>query len=369
MMNTLAKRLSAVVAVLLVTWVLLPAPGSAQIPIPGFTSPTPEPTPTETEDPDPEPEPEPTRTKEPSREGEGTSGGSRSVDGTRKSTSTSRPLSKSERKGIAEWRSRQHSTARTTTRLLKLIQRATPDGAPTRGDLREGFGRFPVAGYVWYQDDYGAPRCHADGCAFHAGTDLFAITGTPVTAVVDGTVTRVGHWSISGNAIWLMGDDGVQYYYGHLASYRSDLAEGSRVRAGEQIGRVGNTGSALDTYPHVHFEVNPLGLGTVSPKPILDMWLDEAESAARERVQELKRADQLAPMGAARWDILFDILTQPAPPPSVLWAAGFGGAATIAPLDLALADLMSASPPFGGISPRPFGTFDSLETLLQPRAD
>jgi hypothetical protein len=205
-----------------------------------------------------------------------------------------------------------------------------------REGLREGFGSFPVVGYVWYQDDWGAPR-FSTSYSFHAGNDLFAVKGTPVIAVVDGSVYNLGSFSKGGNAVWLMGDDGVEYYYGHLQAYRRDLKVGTRLERGELLGWVGDTGNAKGTYPHVHFEVDPGRRGVVNPKPLLDAWLDAAEEAAVGRLDGIRLQDRLAPLGAARWDSLFDVLGEAATPAAALWTSGLDGSTTLAQLDLALA--------------------------------
>jgi murein DD-endopeptidase MepM/ murein hydrolase activator NlpD len=122
----------------------------------------------------------------------------------------------------------------------------------------------PVAGFLCpvrgsFTDDYGDPR---SGGRSHAGTDIFAGTGTPVVAVKSGSVSfqREG---AGGNAAYLSGSDGNTYYYAHLSSF----AGGPRsVTQGEVIGYVGQTGSA--TAPHLHFEIRTGG-GAVNPYPTL----------------------------------------------------------------------------------------------------
>jgi murein DD-endopeptidase MepM/ murein hydrolase activator NlpD len=128
---------------------------------------------------------------------------------------------------------------------------------------------LPMQGPCWYSDDFGDPR---GGGRRHAGTDVFAETGSYVYAVVDGTLTR-RTWDQpgrrSGNAWWLTADDGsgTYYFYGHLADFAPGLEVGSRVDAGEIIGFMGNTGNS--SFPHLHFEVHPGGGGAVNPYPLL----------------------------------------------------------------------------------------------------
>jgi murein DD-endopeptidase MepM/ murein hydrolase activator NlpD len=211
-------------------------------------------------------------------------------------------------------------TARNTRHLLELLQRLKPAGQPlAQSDLQRGFGRFPVLGYVWYQNDYGAPR-YVPFFSLHEGIDLFAVAGTPIVAVTDGVVAKVATGSIGGNAIWLAGDDGITYYYGHMQGYAPGMKAGKRVRVGEVIGYVGSSGATHGTYPHLHFEMSPGGTGrTVSPKPVLDAWLVSAEVNAVDAYARIIEHNQLNRVGAARWQTVFDLLREPAAPVVPLW--------------------------------------------------
>ena len=74
----------------------------------------------------------------------------------------------------------------------------------------------------------------AAGGTFHEGNDLLAPRNTPAVAVVSGVIRqKVG--PVQGNAIWLDGDDGNQYFYAHFDSYvgvprRVDRGRGHRPR-------------------------------------------------------------------------------------------------------------------------------------------
>lgn len=351
------------------------SPGTAQIKVPPVgpnptaeptpSKPTPTPTPTKSlPDPDPDPDPEPkptsTRTTKPPPDKGGTSGGGSSTSGGSSSTGrapspsgggTSAPrrvvgprTNSGTSQGVSDWATREKSPARTTTRLLELIDAAQPDGR--EASLRErayGFGRFPVVGYVWYQDDYGAPRWFPTYHP-HIGTDLFAKSGTPVIAVTNGAILKWATGGGGGTAIWLMGDDGVRYYYGHMRSFAPGMnVIGRRVRMGDVIGTVGATGdSAAGTYPHVHFEINPGGLGTVNPKPILDSWLRHAEERAAIAAGLLSAPDSFSPARPGRWVSNFDLARADRPAGSTpLWTSALGGSPTATFAELALTELMA----------------------------
>jgi murein DD-endopeptidase MepM/ murein hydrolase activator NlpD len=84
---------------------------------------------------------------------------------------------------------------------------------------------------------------------------------------------------LGGNRLWLTDDRGTAYYYAHLSAYAPGITDGVRVRAGQVIGFVGNTGDAISTPPHLHFEVHPGNGDSVDPYPYLMAWLRNAPVA------------------------------------------------------------------------------------------
>jgi murein DD-endopeptidase MepM/ murein hydrolase activator NlpD len=129
---------------------------------------------------------------------------------------------------------------------------------------------FPVAGEVEFIDSWGYPRMMGTASAhWHQGTDIFATYGTPLIASENGVLDRIGVGSLGGNKLWVKGESGTEYYYAHLAAFAPGIANGQRVRAGELIGYVGDTGNARGTSPHLHFEIHPGGVGPVNPYPLL----------------------------------------------------------------------------------------------------
>jgi murein DD-endopeptidase MepM/ murein hydrolase activator NlpD len=125
--------------------------------------------------------------------------------------------------------------------------------------------KCPVAGPHHFADDFAVAR--ASG-SVHEGNDVFAAAGTPVVAPVSGVVERrVG--KIGGLAFYLNGDDGVRYYGAHLSAFKGSIG---RVGQGAVVGLVGNTGDAVRTAPHLHFEMHPGGGLAVNPYPSLKKW-------------------------------------------------------------------------------------------------
>lgn len=143
---------------------------------------------------------------------------------------------------------------------------------------------FPVAGSSEYIDTYGAFRSDVPG-NWHHGDDIFASLGTPVVAVASGTLNRVGWERLGGWRVWVRDGAGDEFYYAHLSGYSPLALHSKRVRAGDVIGFVGNSGDAFTTSPHVHFEIHPRSLlrlgynGAVDPTTYLNHWRHVVPSA------------------------------------------------------------------------------------------
>jgi hypothetical protein len=136
---------------------------------------------------------------------------------------------------------------------------------------------FPVDANVWVGDTYGADRSDVPG-GWHHGDDIFVPIGTPVVAVADGTLNRVGWNKTGGWRLWVRDDVGDEFYYAHLSGYTPLALAGGSVRAGDVLGFVGDSGDAITTPPHLHFEVHPRSLlflqydGAVDPTSYLHSW-------------------------------------------------------------------------------------------------
>jgi murein DD-endopeptidase MepM/ murein hydrolase activator NlpD len=136
---------------------------------------------------------------------------------------------------------------------------------------------FPIAGRHNFVDTFGAPRSDVP---VHIGNDVFAAFGTPIVAVADGRLYRVGTLKISGNRLWLRDHKGYRYFYAHLSDFSAAAYNGADVHAGEVIGFVGNTGDAEPTPPHLHFEVHMPNGAVVDPYPYLHKWDTSGVSSA-----------------------------------------------------------------------------------------
>jgi peptidoglycan LD-endopeptidase LytH len=119
----------------------------------------------------------------------------------------------------------------------------------------------------------------------HEAIDIVEPRGTPVHAVVDGTIKKIFFSRRGGKTIYEFDRaEAYCYYYAHLDGYASGLHEGQRVSAGEVIGYTGSTGNASPDAPHLHFAVYELGPDkhwwqgrALNPYPMLKKLLQNDE--------------------------------------------------------------------------------------------
>jgi len=100
----------------------------------------------------------------------------------------------------------------------------------------------------------------------HGGIDFAANIGAPVTATADGTVVIAGPFGAFGNTVQIDHGHGLTTVFAHMA--RVDVRVGDRVKRGDRVGAVGNTGRS--TGPHLHYEVRLNGIPQDPSRFILD---------------------------------------------------------------------------------------------------
>ena len=114
---------------------------------------------------------------------------------------------------------------------------------------------WPVRG--WVTSPFGMRMSPFSGIEkFHEGIDIAAQTGTPVTAPADGLVIKAGFGTGYGNLVEISHGYGIKTAYAHNS--RLNVKAGQRVRRGDIIAYVGDSGSS--TGPHLHYEVRLNGL-------------------------------------------------------------------------------------------------------------
>ena len=248
-----------------------------------------------------------------------------------------------------------------TERLLTALAPLEQLGMTREEAISAGFGRFPVAGVARFSHDWLFPR-YTPEFHFHQGTDIFAVTGTPVRAPAEGTL-KLAQGGSGGLAAYVYQVDGTYYYLAHLSAFAGQR-QGQEVSLGEVVGYVGDSGNAKGGSPHVHFEIHPaparavtsgkgksrtvtyvarpVPVGTVlpaaDPKATLDQWLRDALAAVPQLVAALEsRPRALVATGITRRlaDGRAGPFPGPAGPPAgqLLWASSVnpsGGALRLA---------------------------------------
>jgi len=142
--------------------------------------------------------------------------------------------------------------------LLKVLEEkksflaSTPTIAPVKGHITSSFG-YRMSPFTNKKE-------------FHEGYDIAAPMGTKIVAPADGVISFIGRKGFLGNAVMIDHGYGIITQYGHTS--KSLKKVGAKVKRGEAIAKVGNTGRS--TGPHVHYEVILNGIKVNPQKYILD---------------------------------------------------------------------------------------------------
>ncbi len=119
--------------------------------------------------------------------------------------------------------------------MTKSLMKTPINGAK----LSSGYGmrKHPISGYD----------------KLHKGVDFAAPSGTPVFAAGNGVIEFIGKNGGYGKFVKIRHDGEYKTAYAHLKGYKKGLFKGARVKQGDVIGYVGNTGNS--TGPHLHYEI------------------------------------------------------------------------------------------------------------------
>jgi murein DD-endopeptidase MepM/ murein hydrolase activator NlpD len=151
--------------------------------------------------------------------------------------------------------SRQESSLRELQEYFddqRSLLASTPSIWPTRGWVTSDFGTR--------LDPYSAER------KMHQGLDIATPHGQPVYSPSDGTVVFTGTEGGYGKVLVVDHGYGVKTRYGHLSEIHVRL--GDRIKRGDKLASVGNTGRS--TGPHLHYEVRVNGIPENPRKFILE---------------------------------------------------------------------------------------------------
>ena len=120
--------------------------------------------------------------------------------------------------------------------------------------LKRNFLKTPVVG-CRVSSPYNPKRLHPIFKTIrpHRGIDWACNTGTPIMAFADGVVTFAGWKGGNGNLLVIDHAHGYTSLYAHLYAFGIGIKKGTKVRQGQIVAQVGNTGNS--TGPHLHFGV------------------------------------------------------------------------------------------------------------------
>jgi peptidoglycan LD-endopeptidase LytH len=118
----------------------------------------------------------------------------------------------------------------------------------------------------------------------HDAIDIMKPYGTPIHAVVDGTIRKLFRSRAGGITIYEFDQSGTYcYYYAHLDRYADGLADGVAVKHGQILGYVGTSGNAQPNAPQLHFAIARLGPDKrwwqgipIDPYPLLVAFLNKS---------------------------------------------------------------------------------------------
>ena len=130
---------------------------------------------------------------------------------------------------------------------------STPSIKPTEGWITSGFG-YRTSPFTGKRE-------------FHKGIDIATRIGQPIISTADGVVTYSGYEGGFGNVVMVEHGYGFSTRYAHCSRIIAKV--GNRVRRGQIIAYVGNTGRS--TGPHLHYEIRVWGVPVNPMKYILDI--------------------------------------------------------------------------------------------------
>ncbi|HAT6978058.1 TPA: peptidoglycan DD-metalloendopeptidase family protein [Legionella pneumophila] len=183
----------------------------------------------------------------------------------------------------------------------------TPQGT----SFKKAFTRYPIK-FSHISSTFALSRYHPilHYRRAHKGIDLAAPIGTPIHATGDGVITIIDRHNGYGNMIKIKHDKTYSTVYGHLLKFQKGLSKGSKVKRGQVIGYVGQTG--LATGPHCHYELhvnnqprNPttISLPTAAPVPAREMAAFKAKASTLLARLKLFEQAQLASKGKKKINV------------------------------------------------------------------
>ena len=119
--------------------------------------------------------------------------------------------------------------------------------------LEKAFLRAPLD-FAYVSSHFSPNRRHPilNKIRAHNGVDYAAKRNTPIRATGEGVIESVGWKSGYGRTIVIRHGGDISTLYAHMEKYQSSIVKGSKIKQGQTIGYVGDSG--LATAPHLHYE-------------------------------------------------------------------------------------------------------------------
>ena len=150
-------------------------------------------------------------------------------------------------------------------------------------NVKKAFLRAPLD-FAYISSHFNPNRMHPilHKIKAHTGVDYAAKRNTPVKASGDGVISFIGRQSGYGRTVEIKHGGNIKTLYAHLERFNTKLKVGSKVKQGEIIAFVGDSGQA--TGPHLHFEFwqgeirsDPVKVKLPSAKPVNNSQRNEFE--------------------------------------------------------------------------------------------
>ena len=150
-------------------------------------------------------------------------------------------------------------------------------------NVKKAFLRAPLD-FAYISSHFNPNRMHPilHKIKAHNGVDYAAKRNTPIMASGDGVISFVGRQSGYGRTIEIKHGGNIKTLYAHLEKFNKSLKVGSKVKQGNIIGYVGDSGQATGT--HLHFE---FWQGQIRTDPI-KVRLPSAKSINKDQFKEFK---------------------------------------------------------------------------------
>ncbi|BCA96710.1 peptidase M24 [Legionella antarctica] len=181
----------------------------------------------------------------------------------------------------------------------------TPQGE----SLKKAFSRYPIK-FSHISSTFALSRYHPvlHYRRAHKGIDLAAPIGTPIQATGDGVITIIDRHNGYGNMIKIKHDKKFSTVYGHMLKFQKGLSKGSKVKRGQVIGYVGQTG--LATGPHCHYELhvnnqpkNPTTIPLPTAAPISSREIAAFKAKTKTLLSRLKLVEEASRAGKKNIDL------------------------------------------------------------------